>query len=208
MFLGLKQSEYFPNTALLYSDPDTSVPLDFPESGDDEDPVGLIDWPAGEGGAGAMGAVGTPGGGGIAAPAARRFTSTDFLAQFNGLLLKPVGGGGAAASGVAAASGAGTRSDASAQEEGQGVASARAAKHGHGHSHAHGHAHAHGLGASSLGSHSSPALNAQDPRGSGSGAAAAYGAPVVSGGPGLVVGGSVSQPGSETGDRLSGGGAS
>lgn len=48
MFLGMKPAVYFPTTKLYYKD-DALVPLDYPETDDDSDPVSAMDWvPAGD----------------------------------------------------------------------------------------------------------------------------------------------------------------
>ncbi|KAF5842707.1 SacI homology domain-containing protein [Dunaliella salina] len=68
MFLGMKQDLFFPSLKLLYK-ADSSTPLDFPETDDEDEPVGLIDWVADRGissagmvstGAGALEAGGLP----------------------------------------------------------------------------------------------------------------------------------------------------
>ncbi len=44
MFLGLKLAHYLPATRLPYRD-DPGLPLDFPETDDEEDAVGALSWP-------------------------------------------------------------------------------------------------------------------------------------------------------------------
>jgi hypothetical protein len=48
MFLGLKPQQYLPSTRLPYRD-DPGLPLDYPETDDDEDPVGALGFPLGQG---------------------------------------------------------------------------------------------------------------------------------------------------------------
>lgn len=44
MFLGLKATTYFPTARMPYKD-DAVLPLDYPESDDESDPIGRIPWP-------------------------------------------------------------------------------------------------------------------------------------------------------------------
>eukprot|EP00955_Chlamydomonas_euryale_P005717 60626-Chlamydomonas_euryale.AAC.1 len=45
LLLGLKLNEYLPTATYLPYRLDVAVPLDFPESDDEADPVGALDWP-------------------------------------------------------------------------------------------------------------------------------------------------------------------
>jgi hypothetical protein len=48
MFLGLKPQQYLASTRLPYRD-DPGLPLDYPETDDEEDAVGLLSFPLGQG---------------------------------------------------------------------------------------------------------------------------------------------------------------